>query len=1240
MTENPLKSPENTSKSLEAMLRKIHPHVQVKLGAKAKSLVSIKREAGNRYVLEMDPERMMKADEQSCLIQMLTAIDSLNSKAEMMNDKKLAKELETYEEYRANPAYGIFYGVLDQFIALKRRNIAPIYYGNLVKGFNSQMESLSKKYQPVPKHIQFLLGLAGAEKIEDEEVLESIQELNGENIISLISDPRRKDGEKLTAIHEHILPLYEYFLRKDKKEWKPVKQKKAEKVRDEVKEIIENKTPEGSKEDKKKPSSKNEEKKDEDTPPPQKQSGEQESSEEEGGESKGPKDDKDKGKSEGAEAPDHKDEYRTPEDGKFEKDPNGNGYKLEIFPALKGYYVVDQKSKFNVTTKKWTNISKHSIYTKAPAFSGKAYTIQGNLKGTGIKALPVPQGYAIDPSSFQCTGVKPTLHRDENGAFFMEMKGPCDFKVNFYKETKPKFPSPLPEDSEKLSSSPLSGPTQSLIKRLSKLTDANKKAKEVRDYIRKNHFYPQGKDGKEILNNAKEIQAALNGASGDHLQNLDQSKHLECFSANTLMVGILRALGVAARMVTGHNVNSLNKAGKAEINSANGHGWCMIFDGKTWIRFDATPDQDPNDPANKKDPKESKQDAEQEKKGKKSSESAEDGGEDTKSDSDKDGGEGEAGEGSESSEGGEGGGESKEKEKNDGKKSEKNPAEEDPKKEKKSPEGKNDDEDGEGESGDKEGGELTEGGEDKISEWDNLAREAEEGMDENFDPEEAFKKMYDELNETQSEGPKEEDLEEAADKMAEEEEEIQVEDPYERELGTKYPGLSQEQIRELGDFIKSFREELSRINRISNPAYIEGISENATLEDELRSILDRVISRSIKEKDTPRFPVADGNQLTLINPVQLYVDHMSGQTESYSFNERTTIEEEELKVVKVRRRKILDGSGSMSGDKLTMQQQIEVLENKITAEKQKELDELSDQLDRDLRLETETWQFGVTDPRTGRDFVRLKALSSTFHEVEQAAVWKRAGQATGGTNDFDPLESIYSLLAQENEEAKLNKDGPRVFHQIRLGFLVRERNALKDLESRQDELTPGEKTYLNNLSKQSPKHLFQWLINFIPPEKVTPQEQQFFQTGIDDRNANEKFKEWAQRFMRDKNLSEGERQFFQNLDLAGKNLADVYEEWQQAILEENGNDIEPILEIIEVSSDGGSNDQQRLKRVLQKLRGLGVAVMAYGLGSDGRIVEQVYQNEYNPSEGGHFCSNLLTYPKKKAEAWHNILDKI
>jgi cobalamin biosynthesis Mg chelatase CobN len=278
-----------------------------------------------------------------------------------------------------------------------------------------------------------------------------------------------------------------------------------------------------------------------------------------------------------------------------------------------------------------------------------------------------------------------------------------------------------------------------------------------------------------------------------------------------------------------------------------------------------------------------------------------------------------------------------------------------------------------------------------------------------------------------------------------------------------------------------------------------------------------------------------------------------------------------MKIVKVRRRKILDGSGSMIGGGLGLQQLIEVLENKVTAEKQQELDLLSQELDRDLRLETETWQFGVTDNQTGADFRRLKKLSPTFDEVEQALTWYMSGEAAGGTNDYDPLETIYGELLAEDRQHKI--DAPTEaspLERIKAGFCVRELKNLEELESKDpEELTGEEKIYLRNL--QAAKDSF---------EKY-----------LEELNAK-----------------------FEN--------------------------VEAIVEVIEVTTDGGSNDPARVQKIIKKLRSLGVIVIAYGLGGGAQQAESTYANKYNPMEGGKLCINLLDYPTTKEKVWRSVLDKV
>lgn len=54
----------------------------------------------------------------------------------------------------------------------------------------------------------------------------------------------------------------------------------------------------------------------------------------------------------------------------------------------------------------------------------------------------------------------------------------------------------------------------------------------------------------------------------------------------------MRALGIPARMCTGHSLNSQNIIDKkSQISGNTGHAWSEVWSGTAWIRTDATPTQ-------------------------------------------------------------------------------------------------------------------------------------------------------------------------------------------------------------------------------------------------------------------------------------------------------------------------------------------------------------------------------------------------------------------------------------------------------------------------------------------------------------------------------------------------------------------------------------------------------------------------------------------------------------------------
>lgn len=87
------------------------------------------------------------------------------------------------------------------------------------------------------------------------------------------------------------------------------------------------------------------------------------------------------------------------------------------------------------------------------------------------------------------------------------------------------------------------------------------------------------------------VQGTLHKKSNsrNYIKNLDASPILECYSANTLFCALMREMWVPSRTVLGHMAQWVSKEGTSLLSSNNGHAWSKIWDGKEWVRFDATP---------------------------------------------------------------------------------------------------------------------------------------------------------------------------------------------------------------------------------------------------------------------------------------------------------------------------------------------------------------------------------------------------------------------------------------------------------------------------------------------------------------------------------------------------------------------------------------------------------------------------------------------------------------------------
>ncbi len=306
--------------------------------------------------------------------------------------------------------------------------------------------------------------------------------------------------------------------------------------------------------------------------------------------------------------PEDKDEYHTPPPppGGQQGQPGESGDKMKPQPifviepvgssknALVGDYCSGRKSYFDVDQKTWSKRKKLTPYN-AKVDGTQRQKISGAL-GSGIVSLPIPNHYALDASTLTAIGAQPEIFRDQNGCFYLKSNGVTSFSVEFLKEDPAYIGSPVPEDLAKIHRGRLSDATEDMMAQLRGTT--LDKADQARRYLFANHFYPGGGD----LNAAQALQYKLRNESkgSNYIQNLDASEYLECYSANTLFIAMMRNVGVQARLVVGHHIDSA-KNGKAAITTSTGHAWAEIWDGQKWVRFDATPPPKPED--KKKDDK-------------------------------------------------------------------------------------------------------------------------------------------------------------------------------------------------------------------------------------------------------------------------------------------------------------------------------------------------------------------------------------------------------------------------------------------------------------------------------------------------------------------------------------------------------------------------------------------------------------------------------------------------------------
>lgn len=300
--------------------------------------------------------------------------------------------------------------------------------------------------------------------------------------------------------------------------------------------------------------------------------------------------------------PEDSDEYHTPpvnpweSEGKLSAEPY-----FEITPSgsstepLIGYYASGRKSHYDIDRETWSK-RKQPVPYNANISGSERQTISATVN-SGTKSIPIPNGYGLDVSSIKFKGDVPEILRDQNGCFYVKTNGVSTFSLDFLKENPIFIGVPIAEDVLPIHKGLLSADTEKILAGL-KGGDLEK-AEQLRQYLLSKHFYPG--DGNLRMAQALQLKLRSESTGDNYIQNLDKSEYLECYSANTLFIAMLRKAGISSRLVIGHHVESA-KDGKASINSTTGHAWTEVWDGNSWRRMDATPnpkqqkkDQDQNE---------------------------------------------------------------------------------------------------------------------------------------------------------------------------------------------------------------------------------------------------------------------------------------------------------------------------------------------------------------------------------------------------------------------------------------------------------------------------------------------------------------------------------------------------------------------------------------------------------------------------------------------------------------------
>lgn len=207
--------------------------------------------------------------------------------------------------------------------------------------------------------------------------------------------------------------------------------------------------------------------------------------------------------------------------------------------------------------------------------------------------------------------------------------------------------------------------------------------------------------------------------------------------------------------------------------------------------------------------------------------------------------------------------------------------------------------------------------------------------------------------------------------------------------------------------LQEYRKIAESLQKIANPETSVNILE------ELKDLFTRIISKRLKERLAPRYPMEEGDEL--FDPAQLVSDVKSGNLKPKVWEDTEIKEKKGDRFGEVEITLVCDRSSSMkdgNGQKAVEQRKSAVLMMEALKDFAEMCDEEKMKVDKPLEIKSEIYSFASST----EDKTPLKKMGKDLGEVERINVLKKLQNLPGSTTDFNCLEAIFEGLDDQTKQ--------------------------------------------------------------------------------------------------------------------------------------------------------------------------------------------------------------------------------